>query len=242
MNKLFKLIIFSLLLSIQLFPQSISRLKAKKEREKRKREKSKLERVVEDDSESDSLAVSKLVQENAENTEVANVNDTATDSLTIKIDKSPPKIKKKKTIISKVSLSINTIPEKVDVFLDGSLIGKTPILGQKILSGGRIFEIRKDGFAPISYELNVNPSKSVNLDFFMNPIYNVKFKTDEVGLIFELNDVHRWTEDAIRMQLEAGDHQLRVYKLGEIVDEQIIVADQPLTFQYYLKRGVVIKP
>ena len=242
MNKLFKLIIFSLLLSIQLFPQSISRLKAKKEREKKKREKLKIERVVEDDSESDSLAVSKLVQENVENTEVANVNDKATDSLIIKIDKSSQKIKKKKTIISKVNLSINTIPEKVDVFLDGSLIGKTPISGQKILSGDRIFEIRKDGFAPISYELNVNPSKSVNLDFFMNPIYNVKFKTDEVGLIFELNDVHRWTEDAIRMQLEAGDHQLRVYKLGEIVDEQIIVADQPLTFQYYLKRGVVIKP
>ena len=242
MNKLFKLIIFSLLLSIQLFPQSISRLKAKKEREKKKREKLEIERVVEDESEFDSLAVSKLFQESAENTEVANVNDTASDSLIIKIDKSPQKIKKKKTIISKVSLSINTIPEKVDVFLDGSLIGKTPILGQKILSGNRIFEIRKDGFAPISYELNVNPSKSVNLDFFMNPIYNVKFKTDEVGLIFELNDVHRWTEDAIRMQLEAGDHQLRVYKLGEIVDEQIIVADQPLTFQYYLKRGVVIKP
>ena len=242
MNKLFKLIIFFLLLGIQLFPQSISRLKAKKEREKKKREKLNIERVVGDDSKSDSLAVSKLVQENAENTEVTNVNDTTTDSLTIKIDKSPKKITKKRTIISKVSLSVNTIPEKVDIFLDGSFIGKTPISGQKIVSGDRNFEIRKDGFAPISYELNVNPSKSVNLDFFMNPIYNVKFKTDEVGLIFELNDVHRWTEDAIRMQLEAGDHQLRVYKLGEIVDEQIIVADQPLTFQYYLKRGVVIKP
>ena len=237
MNKLFKLIILSLLLSIQLFPQNTSRLKAKKEREKLK-----IERVVEDDLRSDSLAVIKLAQENAENTEVANVNNTVTDSLAIILDNSLKKIKKKKTIISKVSLSINTIPEKVDVFLDGSLIGKTPISGQKILSGDRIFEIRKDGFAPISYELNVNPSKSVNLDFFMNPVYNVKFKTDEVGLIFELNDDHRWTEDAIRMQLEAGDHQLRVYKLGEIVDEQIIVADQPLTFQYYLKRGVVIKP
>ena len=237
MNKLFKLIILSLLLSIQLFPQNTSRLKAKKEREKLK-----IERVVEDDLRSDSLAVIKLAQENAENTEVANVNNTVTDSLAIILDNSLKKIKKKKTIISKVSLSINTIPEKVDVFLDGSLIGKTPILGQKILSGDRIFEIRKDGFAPISYELNVNPSKSVNLDFFMNPVYNVKFKTDEVGLIFELNDDHRWTEDAIRLQLEAGDHQLRVYKLGEIVDEQIIVADQPLTFQYYLKRGVVIKP
>ena len=237
MNKLFKLIIFSLLLSIQLFPQNISRLKVKKEREKLK-----IEREVKDDSQFDSLTVSKLVQEKTENTEVANVDYTATDSLTIKLDKPLKKRKKKKTSSSKVSLSINTIPEKVDVFLDGRLIGKTPILGQKILSGDRIFEIRKDGFAPISYELNVNPSKSVNLDFFMNPVYNVKFKTDEVGLIFELNDDHRWTEDAIRLQLEAGDHQLRVYKLGEIVDEQIIVADQPLTFQYYLKRGVVIKP
>ena len=84
-----------MLLSIQLFPQSISRLKAKKEREKRKREKSKVERVVEDDSQPDSLNVSKLVQENAKNTEVANANDTATDSLAIKKEKPPKKIKKK---------------------------------------------------------------------------------------------------------------------------------------------------
>ena len=164
------------------------------------------------------------------------------DSLDLEVFNKDKPIKNRKIARTKVQLIINTIPEKVDVFLDGSLIGKTPILGQKIFSGDHIFEIRKDGFAPISYELNVNPSKSVNLDFFMNPVYNVKFKTDEVGLIFELNDDHRWTEDAIRLQLEAGDHQLRVYKLGEIVDEQIIVADQPLTFQYYLKRGVVIKP
>ena len=148
----------------------------------------------------------------------------------------------KKVTRTNVQLTINTIPEKVEVFLDGNLIGKTPIVDKKILSGDHVFEIRKDGYAPISYDLNVNPSKSVNLDFFMNPVYNVKFKTDEVGLIFELNDDHRWTEDAIRMQLEAGDHQLRVYKLGEIIDEQVIVADQPLTFQYYLKRGVVVKP
>ena len=69
MNKLFKLIIFSLLLSIQLFPQSISRLKAKKEREKREREKSKVERLVQDNSQLDSLIISKPVQEIVKNTE-----------------------------------------------------------------------------------------------------------------------------------------------------------------------------
>ena len=191
---------------------------------------------------SDSLKVS--YKEKSSNKDIVSDNKKIqnNDSLETRPINKDRSIKNKKIARTKVQLTINTIPEKVDVFLDGSLIGKTPILGQRILSGNHIFEIRKDGFAPISYELNVNPSKSVNLDFFMNPIYNVKFKTDEVGLIFELNDDHRWTEDAIRMQLEAGDHQLRVYKLGEIVDEQIIVADQPLTFQYYLKRGVVIKP
>ena len=163
------------------------------------------------------------------------------DSLTINnkkevetLDKDPSK--------TEVLLNVNTIPERVEVSIDGKLIGKTPILGKKIISGFHTFEINKEGFAPISYELNVNPSKSVNLDFFMNPVYDIKFKTDEAGLIFELNDDHRWTEDAIKMKLEAGDHKLRVYRLGDIIDEQTIVADQPLTFQYYLKRGVIIQP
>ena len=163
------------------------------------------------------------------------------DPLTIN-DKKEEKIVGKGFPKTEVLLNINTIPERVEVSIDGKLIGKTPILGKKIISGFHTFEINKEGFAPISYELNVNPSKSVNLDFFMNPVYDIKFKTDEAGLIFELNDDHRWTEDAIKMKLEAGDHKLRVYRLGDIIDEQTIVADQPLTFQYYLKRGVIIQP
>ena len=88
MNKLFKLIIFFLLLSAQLSSQSIFRLKAKKEREKRKIEKLKVENVEKDDLQSDSLNLSMLVQENAKNTDVAIVNDPGTDSLEIKKDKS----------------------------------------------------------------------------------------------------------------------------------------------------------
>ena len=164
------------------------------------------------------------------------------DNKTLPFSEKKPVIKKKKFQLINVELNVNTIPEKVEVHLDGKFIGKTPISGEKILSGDHTFDIQKDGFAPISYDLNVNASKSVNLDFFLNPVYNIKFKTNEPGLIFELNDNHRWTEDVIKMQLEAGDHQLRVYRLGEIIDEQIIVADQPLTFQYYLKKGMVKKP
>ena len=242
MTKLFKLLIFIILFSAQVFPQNISRLRAKKEREKSKRSKPNVEEITEESSGTDSLSVIILDEENPDlsNTEIA--ERTSVDSLAIKKEIKPKTFTKKKEVTPKVSLSINTIPENVEVSLDGNIIGSTPIAGKKISAGGHTFDIQKEGYAPISYDLIVNPSKSVSLDFFMNPVYDVKFKTDEVGLIFELNNTHRWTEDLIRMQLEAGDHHLRVYKLGEIIDEQVIVADQPLTFQYYLNKGTVANP
>ncbi len=242
MTRLFKLLIFIILFSAQVFPQNISRLRAKKEREKSKRSKPNVEETIEESSGTDSLSVNILDEENLDLSKTEIADRTSVDSLVIKKEIKPKIVTKKKEVIPKVSLSINTIPENVEVSLDGNILGSTPIAGKKISAGGHTFQIQKEGYAPISYDLSVNPSKSVSLDFFMNPVYDVRFKTDEVGLIFELNNTHRWTEDLIRMQLEAGDHHLRVYKLGEIIDEQVIVADQPLTFQYYLNKGTVANP
>jgi hypothetical protein len=70
----------------------------------------------------------------------------------------------------------------------------------------------------------------------MNPIYQVKFKTQEKGLVFELNGEHLWDDPFIRLDLEAGDHFLRVFKLNEIIDEQTIHVDEPKKFNYYLKK------
>lgn len=242
MTRLFKLLIFIILFSAQVFPQNISRLRAKKEREKSKRSKPNVEETIEESSGTDSLSVNILDEENLDLSKTEIADRTSVDSLAIKKEIKPKTFTKKNEVIPKVSLSINTIPENVEVSLDGNILGSTPISGKKISAGSHTFEIQKEGYAPISYDLSVNPSKSVSLDFFMNPVYDVRFKTDEVGLIFELNNTHRWTEDLIRMQLEAGDHHLRVYKLGEIIDEQVIVADQPLTFQYYLNKGTVANP
>ena len=242
MTKLFKLLIFIILFSAQVFPQNISRLRAKKEREKSKRSKLNVEETTEESNGTDSLSVNILDEENPDLSDIEIADRASVDSLAIKKEIKPNIVTKKNVVTPKVSLSINTIPENVEVSLDGNIIGSTPIAGKKISAGGHTFDIQKEGYAPISYDLIVNPSKSVSLDFFMNPVYDVKFKTDEVGLIFELNNTHRWTEDLIGMQLEAGDHHLRVYKLGEIIDEQVIVADQPLTFQYYLNKGTVANP
>ena len=76
----------------------------------------------------------------------------------------------------------------------------------------------------------------IELDFFLNPIYDCRFNTEEKGLVFELNGEHRWDVQSIRLQLEAGDHLLRVFKIGEIIDEQTIIIDQPKKYDYLLKK------
>ena len=75
------------------------------------------------------------------------------DSLTIN-DKKEEKIVGKGFPKTEVLLNINTIPERVEVSIDGKLIGKTPILGKKIISGFHTFEINKEGLELIYNKLN----------------------------------------------------------------------------------------
>ena len=139
-------------------------------------------------------------------------------------------------IFSQVKLEVNTIPTKVDVHLDGVNLGSSPIENERITPGVHKFEIKKKGYAPLTYDLLVNPAQAISLDFFLNPIYECKFKTEEKGLVFELNGEHRWDADLVRLRLEAGDHLLRVFKIGEIIDEQTIRVDQPKKYNYFLKK------
>ena len=139
-------------------------------------------------------------------------------------------------VLSQVKLEVNTIPTKVDVHLDGVNLGSSPIKNERITPGVHKFEIKKKGYSPLTYDLLVNPAQAISLDFFLNPIYECKFKTEEKGLVFELNGEHRWDVDMVRLRLEAGDHLLRVFKIGEIIDEQTIRVDQPKKYNYFLKK------
>ncbi|GIS04074.1 MAG: hypothetical protein CM15mP106_5210 [Candidatus Neomarinimicrobiota bacterium] len=141
-------------------------------------------------------------------------------------------------ILAQIKLDINTIPDEVDVYLDNVNLGKSPIRNERIIPGEHIFEIKKKGYAPLKYELIVNPSKAVEIDFFLNPIHKCKFKTKEKGLVFELNGEHYWDIDNIRLDLEAGDHVLRVFRASKLIDEQNIRIEKPETFNYVEKKPI----
>ena len=78
----------------------------------------------------------------------------------------------------------------------------------------------------------------LEIDFFLNPVHACKFKTKEKGLVFELNGEHYWDTDNIRLDLEAGDHTLRVFKASELIDEQNIKIYKPETFNYKEKKTI----
>ena len=137
-----------------------------------------------------------------------------------------------------IKLDINTIPDKVDVYLDDVNLGTSPIRNERIIPGAHVFEIKKKGYAPLKYELVVNPSKTVEIDFFLNPVHSCKFKTKEKGLVFELNGEHYWDVDNIRLDLEAGEHTLRVFKASGLIDEQNIKIDKPEIFNYIEKKKI----
>ena len=72
----------------------------------------------------------------------------------------------------------------------------------------------------------------------MNPIHKCEFKTREKGLVFELNEEHYWDIDNIRLDLEAGDHALRVFRASKLIDEQNIRIEKPETFNYVEKKTI----
>ena len=66
-------------------------------------------------------------------------------------------------LVGQIKLSVNAIPKRAEVQLDGKSIGKTPIKDGMITTGEHQFKINKDGYAPVTYDLIVNPSEAVHL-------------------------------------------------------------------------------
>ena len=93
---------------------------------------------------------------------------------------------------AQVKLTVNTIPKKVNVKLDGVILGESPIINERISPGIHKFEIIKKGFAPLNYELVVNPAQAVHLDFFciylasknLHLLYQLFLKLFQITFLF----------------------------------------------------------
>ncbi len=49
-----------------------------------------------------------------------------------------------------------------------------------------------------------------------------------------IDDEHEWWEQDIKLQIETGEHTLKVYKRGKLIDKQVLIIDWNGPLKYLL--------
>jgi len=135
---------------------------------------------------------------------------------------------------------IFSTPDEAELYIDGQLKGETPLGILSLSSGEHSFKLLKEGYAPLKKTLDIQSAKKANIEFRMNRLNVLHFKTNEEGLKFVLDDEHEWWDRNIKFHVEMGKHILKVYKNGEIVDEQILNIEWNGQYEYLLSDTVAV--
>jgi len=133
-----------------------------------------------------------------------------------------------------VPTTFTSVPVEAEVLLDGGLIGTTPLVHYPVEVGDHEVMIKKEDYAPIAKTIQIQPAEALTIEVKLSPFYPVKFYSREDSLTFVLDDEYRWEEKKMKFLMEAGNHRLQVYKLGELVDEQTFSINQKMKITYEL--------
>lgn len=124
-----------------------------------------------------------------------------------------------------VKAFIYSTPDDAELILDGKPRGETPLDILDLSVGIHTFKLMKKNYAPFEKILDIQPSKKVKIEFRLNRLNTIHFTSKEEGLKYVLNEEHEWWAKRIKLQVESGKHTLKVYKRGEMIEEQILNID-----------------
>lgn len=110
------------------------------------------------------------------------------------------------------SISVNSVPDGADIYLDNNQTGKrTPAVLTGINQGKHTIVIRKDSYADAFQSVDVVDGNLVSVNLFLQQGYqNIEISTEKGGRIF-LNDTEVGSESFIG-RLSYGSHNIRIEK------------------------------
>ncbi len=85
------------------------------------------------------------------------------------------------------TISIRTIPDGANVYVDNRFLGITPIFNNKINKGNKIIDISKEGFTSVRHKLKVGENEQIVLMDTLNVAKTMTINTDPEGAKFLLN-------------------------------------------------------
>ena len=137
-------------------------------------------------------------------------------------------------IFAKVSVRIESNPSNAHVKIDGEPYGLTPIEEISLAPGLHKIDLAYEEYVPIQYELDLQLATSVVLLFQLNQIHTITFNTQETGLNFVLDSKYNWVENKIKLKMEEGTHNLKVFNGDSLIEEKELKINEASEIFYEL--------
>jgi hypothetical protein len=87
------------------------------------------------------------------------------------------------------SLEIKTDPKKAQVYLDGTLLGTSPITTNEISAGTHLVQIKSDGYDAHEKNIVINPNQVTKLDIRLKKVYKLSVTSDPAGAQVLINSI-----------------------------------------------------
>lgn len=133
-----------------------------------------------------------------------------------------------------VPTNIISIPEGANIKINGREVGITPLQSFKIGLGKQEIEVYLEGFVKAEKTFDIQEAKSLNIEFRLKKLYNIKLKTKEIDIVFVFNKTDTIKQKKTKLLFEEGPHFLQVYRDGKILEEKVILIDAHKTIEYTL--------
>lgn len=154
-----------------------------------------------------------------------------------------PELKNKYFLSGASTLSINTLPEnEMFVYIDGELLGKSPLLKAPILPGKHKILIIKEGYTRLEQNLSVNSSGDSSFTFLLKKILSIgkiSIKTIPEGADVYYGNKYLGTSPIDSAEVPYGQNRLKISKIGYIDKYQgvEVSSDTIQNFSFKLKEG-----
>jgi hypothetical protein len=134
------------------------------------------------------------------------------------------------------TLSVRTIPDGANVYVDDKFLGITPIFDSKINMGNKIINISKEGFSTINHRMSVIENQQVILIDTLEKLINMTINTVPEGAQLLLNGQYMGITP-VRIPLLYGINDFTFMKkdyVKKIVQENITKGKTKYEFEYRL--------
>ena len=134
-------------------------------------------------------------------------------------------------IIAQVPVTITSSPPGAKIKVNLEDIGTTPINNHMFMPGSYTIEVEVDGYAPIVKQIDLHQAQHLKMDFSLNQLYPVSFKSGIKGLEFKVSD-QSWKSEKMKMIMEAGRHTIYVYSGNSQVDSIVLNVEGAMKYIY----------